>query len=215
MSNKDMRTYEKIEEGEVNDFLSKPTFNPLTVMLRTRQFTSHLKSEEMFNFIDDILSTGEKIVIVDVFKETLIALKEKYGDIAGLHTGDQSVEERAEIILEFQDPESKMKLFLGSIQTCNYGLTLTAASKLFILTLPYVPGEYDQVADRLHRIGQKNVVNIYVLTYPDTIDDYVYSSVDNKRKEIVKVIDNEDYTSDIETSVLTEVIQKIKEKHGK
>jgi SNF2 family DNA or RNA helicase len=94
-------------------------------------------------------------------------------------------------------------------------LTLTAADKLFILTLPFSVGEYDQVADRLHRIGQKNVVNIYPLMFRDTIDDYVYSAIENKRAEIVKVIDNEDYKSDVTESVLTEVIERIKRKHGR
>ena len=79
------------------------------------------------------------------------------------------------------------------------------------MTLPYSVGEYDQVSDRLHRIGQKAAVNIYVLVFPDTIDDYVFSAIEGKRKEIVKVIDNEDYKSDVNESVLSEVIQKIKE----
>jgi SWI/SNF-related matrix-associated actin-dependent regulator 1 of chromatin subfamily A len=94
-------------------------------------------------------------------------------------------------------------------------LTLTAASKLFLMTLPYSVGEYDQVSDRLHRITQKNVVNIYPLIFPDTIDDYVYSLIESKRKEIVKVMDNEDYKSKVSESVLSDVIKIIKEKHGK
>ena len=108
-----------------------------------------------------------------------------------------------------------MKIFLGSIQTANYGLTLTAASKLFIITLPYSVGEYDQVSDRLHRIGQKNAVNIYPLIFKDTIDDYVYSAIESKRSEIVKVLDNEDYKSNYNESVLSDVIEIIKKKHGK
>lgn len=215
MSNVDYKTYEKIEEGVANDFLEKPTSNHLTIMLRLRQYTSHLKVKEMTELIDNVLDTGEKLVIVDVFKESLNAIYEKYKDISGLHTGDVSVEKRAEIVKEFQDPDSKMKIFIGSIQTCNYGLTLTAASKLFILSLPYVPGEYDQVSDRLHRIGQKNAVNIYPLIFPDTIDEYVYGSIETKRVEILKVIDNEEYKSDVGTSVLQEVIDKIKRKYDR
>jgi SNF2 family DNA or RNA helicase len=94
-------------------------------------------------------------------------------------------------------------------------LTLTAASKIFLMTLPYSVGDYDQVSDRLHRIGQKLVVNIYLLIFPDTIDDYVYTSIEGKRKELVKVMDNEDYKSNISDSVLSEVIEIIKKKHGK
>jgi SNF2 family DNA or RNA helicase len=213
MTDKEYGEYFHIEEGVVSEITLKPTLSPLTIMLRLRQFTSKVKIKFMKELIESIIETGEKIVVVDVFKESLLKMKEIFGDIAGLHTGDQTVEERAEIVKKFQDPDSDMKIFIGSIQTCNYGLTLTAASKLFILTLPYSVGEYDQVSDRLHRIGQENVVNIYPLIFPDTIDDYVYSSIENKRAEIVKVIDNEDYKSEVDESVLSDVIRKIKNKH--
>jgi SWI/SNF-related matrix-associated actin-dependent regulator 1 of chromatin subfamily A len=174
-----------------------------------------LKVRYVLELVENILETGEKVVIVDMFKESLYDLKGKLEDIAGLHTGDQTVEERAEIVKVFQDVNSAMKVFLGSVQTCSYGLTLTAASKLFMITLPYSVGEYDQVSDRLHRIGQKAVVNIYPIIFRDTIDEYVFNAIESKRKEIVKVIDNEDYKSEVGESVLSEVIAKIKEKHGK
>src|ERR1035437_2580694 len=207
--------YDEIEEGVANEFVLHPNGNPLTTMLRLRQYTASLKIKHVIELVESILETGEKVVIVDYFKDALYKLKEKLGDVAALHTGDQKDEERADIVKKFQDPNSDLKVFLGTVQTCGYGLNLFAASKLFFMTLPYSVGEYDQVSDRLHRIGQKAVVNIYPLMFRDTIDDYVYSSIESKRKEIVKVIDNEDYKSDVSESVLSEVIEKIKEKHKK
>ncbi len=216
MTDEEERIYEEIEAGVANEFVEHPNGNPLTTMIRLRQYLAQVKIQHAIELIENIFHSGEKVVVVDFFKESLNELKEKFGDIVGLHTGDiTDLEKRAEIVKTFQDPDSKMRGFLGSIQTCNYGLTLTAASKLFIMTLPYSVGEYDQVSDRLHRIGQKAAVNIYVLTFPDTIDDYVFSAIEGKRKEIIKVIDNEDYTSNVSESVLTEVIKRIKEKHGK
>ena len=215
MDEKEYATYYEIEEGVANEFVLHPNGNPLTTMLRLRQYTASLKIKEVMELVENILETGEKMVIVDFFKDALRVLKEKLGDVAALHTGDQKDEERAGIVKKFQDPNSDLKVFLGTIQTCGYGLTLTAASKLFLLTLPYSVGEYDQVSDRLHRIGQKAVVNIYPLMFRDTIDEYVFTSIESKRKEIVKVIDNEDYKSNVEESVLSDVIKKIKEKHGK
>jgi SNF2 family DNA or RNA helicase len=215
MTDDEQRIYEEIESGVANEFVLHPNGNPLTIMIRLRQYLAQIKIKHVIELIENIFETGEKVVVVDYFKESLYELKKKLGDIVELHTGDQTVEERSEIVKTFQDVNSSIKGFLGSIQTCNYGLTLTAASKLFIITLPYSVGEYDQVSDRLHRIGQKSAVNIYVLIFPDTIDDYVFSAIESKRKEIVKVIDNEDYTSNVGESVLSEVIKKIKEKHGK
>jgi len=216
MTDQEQKIYDEIEAGVANEFVEHPNNNPLTIMIRLRQYLALVKVQHAIELIENVFQTGEKVVVVDFFKDSLYELNEKLGDISALHTGDEKdVEVRAGIVKTFQNPNSGLKVFLGSIQTCNYGLTLTAASKLFIMTLPYSVGEYDQVADRLHRIGQKNAVNIYVLVFPDTIDDYVFSAIEGKRKEIVKVIDNEDYKSDVNESVLSEVIQKIKEKHGK
>ena len=215
MTDDEERIYEEIEAGVANEFVEHPNGNPLTIMIRLRQFLASIKIKHVIELIENVLHSGEKVVVVDYFKDTLYELHKKLGGSTALHTGDQSVEERAELVEAFQDENSAVKGFLGSIQTCNYGLTLTAASKLFIMTLPYSVGEYDQVSDRLHRIGQKSAVNIYVLIFPKTIDDYVFSAIENKRREIVKVIDNEDYTSNVNESVLTEVIRRIKEKHGK
>jgi len=215
MDDNEYATYDEIEAGVVNEFMLYPTHNPLTIMIRLRQYLSHLKIKPVVELIESILETGEKVVIVDYFKEPLYELKKLLGDVAGLHTGDQTTEERAEIVSKFQDPNSNIKVFIGSIQTCNYGLTLTAASKMFIMTLPYSVGDYDQVADRIHRISQRFPVNIYPLIFRETIDDYVFSSIENKRKEIVKVMDNEDYKSDVSESVLGEVIEIIKNKHKK
>ena len=215
MTEQEQRIYNEIEAGVANEFVENPNGNPLTIMIRLRQYLALLKVQHVIELIENVFQTGEKVVVVDYFKDSLYELKKKLGDVTALHTGDQDVEERADIVKDFQDLNSSLKGFLGSIQTCNYGLTLTAASKLFIMTLPYSVGEYDQVSDRLHRIGQKAAVNIYVLIFPDTIDDYVFSAIEGKRKEIVKVIDNEDYTSNVNESVLSEVIKKIKEKYGK
>lgn len=216
MSDKEASLYEEVEVGAVNEFIDKASNNPLTIMIRLRQYTSHLKSKYIKELITNVLETGEKVIVVDVFKESLKDLNEMFGDIAVLHTGDvKSLEERNEMVKQFQDPNSNIKIFLASTQTANYGLTLTAASKMFIITPPYSVGEYDQVADRCHRIGQKNAVNIYPLIFPDTIDEYVYSVIESKRKEIIKVMDNEDYTSNVNESVLSEVIEILKQKHGK
>lgn len=215
LTEEEQRIYDEIEAGVANEFVEHPNGNPLTIMIRLRQFLALVKVKHVIELIENVLETGEKTVVVDYFKDSLHEINKKLGEISALHTGDQTVEERADIVKIFQDVNSAIKCFLGSIQTCNYGLTLTAASKLFIITLPYSVGEYDQVSDRLHRIGQKSAVNIYVLIFPDTIDDYVFSAIESKRKEIVKVIDNENYSSNISESVLGEVIAKIKEKHGK
>ena len=220
LSDKELRHYKIIEEDVAHEliageYLITTTFNPLTKIIRLRQYTAELKVNHLKAIIDSILETEDKIVIVDFFKESLKQLKEIYGDVAALHTGDQTVEERSDMVREFQDENSNLRIFLASIQTANYGLTLTAANKMFIITLPYSVGEYDQVSDRIYRIGQKNTVNIYPLIFKDTIDEDVFDSLEDKRSEILKVIDNVDYNSNVSESVINDVLKKIRDKYKK
>ncbi len=213
MDSSENKIYSDIERGIANEFSFDDNKLGITKLIRLRQYTSSLKVSVIHDLISDILDTGEKIVVVDFFKDSLYELKKKFGDIACLHTGDQTVEERAQMVKEFQNPNSKIKIFLGSIQTCNYGLTLTSSSKLFILSLPYSVGEYDQVSDRLHRISQKETVNIYPLIFRDSIDEWVFNAIEGKRKEINKVMDNEEYVSDVDESIISEVLNKLREKY--
>lgn len=218
MTDEQQQQYNKIEEGVANEIFDDQemsSVNILTIMLRLRQYTSMIKINPTVDLAKRLMDEGEKSVIVDMFKPPLLEMKKLIGDSGGLHTGDEDAEERNVVKNDFQNPEGQTKIFLASISTTKYGLTLTAASKLFMTTLPWSTGEYDQVSDRLHRIGQKDTVFIYPVIIKDTIDEYVFRMIEKKRIEITKVLDNEDYQSNVEESVLSEVLAMLREKYGK
>ncbi len=219
MTAEQLSTYNKIEEGVANEIFSQSemsSVNALTIMLRLRQYTSLIKLESTAELTRRLLEEDEKVVIVDMFKPPLIQLFEKIGkDVAVLHTGDQDDVERNNAKKDFQDPNGRAKVFIASVATTKYGLTLTAASKLFMTSLPFSVGEYDQVSDRLHRIGQKDTVFIYPIIVKDSIDEHIFNMIEKKRTEITKVMDNEDYKSNVEESVLSEVLAFLKKKYKK
>lgn len=214
MSQKEEERYCEIESGVAEELFTSKNPNALTILLRLRQYTSQIKVNYVKEIIDNILLTGEKVVIIDMFKDVLYDIHEMYPKISLIHTGDQGIEERAEMVKKFQDPNSDAKIFLATVQTANYGLTLTAASKMLILTLPYTVGEYDQVSDRIYRIGQESNVDIYPVIFFDTVDEYVFRLIESKRKEIVAVLDNETYISNIEKSTVNDIVNYIKNKYN-
>ena len=87
------------------------------------------------------------------------------------------------------------------------GLTLTAASSVTFLELPWTPGELTQAEDRCHRIGQKNVVNIYYLLGTETIEEKIARMLDSKRKVLDAVLDGKETE---EESLLSELINEYK-----
>lgn len=213
LDDKEQKIYDDIELGVYNDFTKAEEKNALTVMLRLRQYTSNQKLKFIYELIDNIIENGDKLVIFDVFKDSLRTIHNKYDDISVLHDGDIKIEDRNEAIKLFQDKNSKIKLFLTTFSSGNFGLTLTEANKMLLLTLPYSLGEYSQAAARIFRIGQKNNVIIYPIIFSETIDSYVYNLIESKQFEVSKVLDNTEFESNTNESVFNDVIKKIKEKY--
>lgn len=212
MTPSEEKKYNEIMEGVIDEIKEKNISNPMTIMLRLRQYLSHLKvnNENLIEFIDLLIENGEKVVIMDYFKDGIIELYEKYKNISVLHYGDVSIEDRSEMIKQFQDSNSNIKIFFSTIQTGKEGLTLTASSKIIILTQPYTVSENDQVVDRVHRISQTKKVNVYIPLYLNTIDFKIFNLVEDKKKEIKKVLDNEDYVTNMDDSTIEEILESLK-----
>lgn len=207
------KEYNNILDGIIDELNNKETVsNPMTIMLRLRQYLSILKinNKDLIEFIDMVLEMGEKIVIMDYFKEGIEILHEKYKDISVLHYGDVSVEDRSEMVKQFQDKDSNIKMFLSTVQTGKEGLTLTSSSKIMVLTQPYTVSENEQVVDRVHRISQTEKVNVYYPLFNNTIDFKVFNLVEDKKKEIVKVLDNEEYKTKMDDSTINELVNSLK-----
>lgn len=215
LNSKEEEIYNDLELGVANEFLNEEISNPLVIMGRLREYTSHIKINAIKELIDSILESNEKFVLIDYYKTNLIKLNEIYPNISAIHTGDVKDTERAIIVNKFQDENSEIKIFLGSEGTTKEGLTLTAASKIGMISIPWTPGTLDQCTDRVARIGQKNAVNAYLFICKNTIDEYIFDLIETKRNEISQVIDGNKYESNINQSIINDLIKIIKNKHGK
>ena len=168
----------------------------LTQMMRLHQITcGHLKNDdgttteiksnrmtELMNLLDEV--EGKVIIwgnyIYDI--ENLVkSVKKEYGeDSVVQYYGATSSQDRAEAIKKFQDPDSKVRFFIGNPQTAGYGITLTEAG-----TVVYFSNGYDlekrlQSEDRAHRIGQKKSVTYVDFIAPKTVDEKIVKALRNK-----------------------------------
>jgi SWI/SNF-related matrix-associated actin-dependent regulator 1 of chromatin subfamily A len=215
MTPKELDVYNKLEEGVVNEFTNKEISHPLAILNSLREYTSHLKINGVRELINSILDSGEKFVVVDFYKNSLKELNKLYPKESALHTGDEKDFERAEAIAKFQEEDSDLKLLFGTQSTISEGVTLTTANKIGIITVPWTPADADQIIYRVLRIGQKNAVNAYFFVYKDTIDEYVFDLIESKRAEISQVIDGEKYESEVDQSIINDLIEMLKNKHKK
>ena len=127
----------------------------------------------------------------------------EFKDIAAKVDGSVTGVNRDKAVQAFQN-DDKIRLFIGNINAAGVGLTLTAASNVVFIELPWSPAILEQAEDRCHRIWQKDTVNIYDLLGVDTIEEKIAKMLDNKRKILDTVLNGEKTTPE---SLLSELIK--------
>lgn len=172
-----------------------------------RQITTQGKTSALKELVENIVATGEKVVVFSCYNTPLRELAAEYGERASVIMGDTPILERQRMVDRFQnDPD--VKVFLGGIKSAGSGITLTAASNVVFLDFSWTPADHAQAQDRCHRISQKNVVNVYSLYAKGTIDEKMVSLLDMKER-IFKRILEEGVQGELEDSTINELLKEI------
>ena len=158
--------------------------NPLTELLRLRQCTDWTgilsteiaessKMDRLIQLVEDITQSGSKVVIASNWTSVTDVIVDKLKHYKpAVITGQYSVPERHAEKDRFQT-DDKCKVCIGTIGAMGTGITLTAASYMIFIDLPWTRAAFDQCTDRLDRIGQKNEMTIIKLIAKDTIDERI------------------------------------------
>lgn len=169
-----------------------------------KQLAVQGKLEDSIMWIRDFLESGEKLVVMAVHKFVIDRLMQEFGKIAVKIDGSVSNPKRQVAVDKFQN-EPETRLFVGNIKAAGVGITLTAASNVAFLELPWTPGDLTQAEDRIHRIGQDEACTIHYLLAQDTIEDKIARLLDSKRKILDAVLDGR---APEEGSLLTELMNE-------
>ena len=163
--------------------------NVLSTLTRLRQINLDPKivgvsaSSAKTEFIlDTIESTDEKLVVFSTFEKYIYWLQlllERENVKHVTITGMVHPNERSEKVKRFQNDDS-IKVCLGTIQTMGEGVTLTAASNVVFCDRWWNQPTNQQGEDRLHRIGQKNSVQIILPVVKNSVDQVLDDILERK-----------------------------------
>lgn len=151
---------------------------------------------------------GEKLVAFTMHTFIIDHLREKFADRCVVIDGRVTGRKREESVRQFRSHRKK-DLLLGNWIAAGVGLTLTAASNVVGLDLPWTPGELLQGEDRIHRIGQKKMALIHYLIATGTIEEKQISIQRRKAKILDAVLDGRRAAADLD--IFSELINKIKQ----
>lgn len=195
MEEDQQKFYEAIKEGvkEEADKVNLKTGNLLALCTRLRQATAcpsvltsqnieSIKVNRAFEYIQEITSQGEKVIVFSMFKEPLYQLAAKLdGFRFSLNTGDVSDAEVAENVTAFQE-DSNEQVFLGTFSKAGTGWTLNASMYMICIDTPYTYALFEQGIQRCYRVNNQRPAFIKVLVCSDTIDERVQQIVETKKE---------------------------------
>lgn len=203
MEDSHRKFYEAIKDGikEECDKIELKYSNVLALTTRLRQATScpsllTTKSVEASKLIracelvDEIVASGNKVVIMSVFKEPLNELAKmltKYNPLIG--SGDFSDDTVTKNINLFQT-EDKYKVFLGTVSKVGTGIDLDAASYAIFIDTPWTSALQEQAEDRINRLSSTLPAIIYRLICQGTIDEAIESMIEAKQAMSDFIVDD-------------------------
>jgi SWI/SNF-related matrix-associated actin-dependent regulator of chromatin subfamily A-like protein 1 len=151
-----------------------------------RKLAAELVLPQALEFIEDYIE-DEKIIVFVHHREIAEQIKEYFGDRAVMIIGGMNDAQRKAAMTAFQNEDRKL-VFIGN-DAAGEGLTLTAASTVFHVEIPWTPADFDQRSDRAHRIGQNKAVKILVAMPTHTIYQDIWDIVEQKREVIEGIVD--------------------------
>ncbi|KAI9916634.1 hypothetical protein PsorP6_016733 [Peronosclerospora sorghi] len=108
--------------------------------------------------------------MLDIILLFLISKAIKYSRL----DGKTKVEERLQMVNDFNNPNSNMTVFLISTRAGGVGLNLQSATNVVIFDPSWNPAHDCQAQDRAYRIGQTKDVQVYRLITLGTIEEMIY-----------------------------------------
>lgn len=178
----------------------------LVMLNELRQITSMNKIEDAEEIIQNIVDSGEKVIVFSNFHEPLNTLHEIFKKNSVILLGDSSEKDREDAKNRFQSDE-QVRIFFGGTRASGMGITLNRSENVLFIDQPWTAADYEQAYSRAERMGNKSeVINIRTM--------YVIGSVDEKIANIIKKKKNLSdfiFDADYDTNIINEVLTSLSE----
>jgi len=164
----------------------KQICNHPTNFLKNGKFDPSLsgKTELLFELLDSIVESREKVLIFTQFREMGELLErfitERFGEKPMFYHGGCNLNQRQDMVERFQHNRAD-KIFILSLKAAGTGLNLTAATHVIHYDLWWNPAVENQATDRAYRIGQKKNVMVHRMITKNTFEERIDDMIQKKK----------------------------------
>ncbi|MBP2239515.1 SNF2 family DNA or RNA helicase [Cytobacillus eiseniae] len=201
------------------DTLRKNKIRILAGLTRLRQICCHpglfvhgytgnsAKLNQLIQIIEESKLSGRRVLIFSQFTKMLALIGNELArrDLPFFYLDGQTPsEERVKICERFN--EGERNFFLISLKAGGTGLNLTGADTVILYDIWWNPAVEEQAADRAHRIGQTNSVQVIKLVARGTIEEKMNELQDKKKNIIDEVIESKQGSASLTDEDIREIL---------
>lgn len=189
-----LKKYKEADDEKIQKSLKGEVMVKIGIL---KDITARGKLKEVVDFVKDFRENKKKIILFCNLHEIVDRLLTAFPSAVCV-TGRQNMQEKQASVDAFQK-NPKTDIIICSIKAASAGITLTAASDVAFIELPWTYADCDQAESRAHRIGQKDSVNCYYLLGRKTIDQKLYRIIEEKKHISNAILGAED---NIQTNIV-------------
>jgi SNF2 family DNA or RNA helicase len=171
------------------------------------------KFSKTIELLEAITEKDEKCLIFTqfIFMGELIKkyAEKKFGKPVLFLHGSLSKQKRDEMIDSFQNGDNA--IFILSLKAGGTGLNLTEANHVIHYDRWWNPAVENQATDRAHRIGQKKFVTVHKMITLGTLEEKIDMMLESKKELSEKVIQSENWITELSTDELKDLFTLRKE----
>jgi len=170
------------------------------------------KLEALDCLLYEEIDQQDKVVIFAQFEHEFTLLLERYKDLnpVSVYGGNSSAKNMANIDAFIKDPSVRL-IFLHP-KSAAHGITLTMAHYMVFYSISFSAEEDYQAVARIERASQKNAMFVYYLLCRESIDNYMYQTLQRKHRLQAQLIDPSAKEEDV-TQLAREFAAQLKEKY--
>jgi len=161
---------------------------------RLLRLLGEAKAQKVRQFVRDLLETVPKVVVFAHHRDVIARLADAFaadGFKPVTYVGGMTDWQKTETVETFQKPDCRV--FIGNRIAAGTGINgLQKVCSTCVIAEPsWVPGETEQMIDRLDRIGQEDdIVNAYILYAEGTLDEVVVRVHERKEMIVERVMED-------------------------
>lgn len=171
-----LKKYKDASDDKLKTLIANEAIVKIGVL---RQISAEGKISEAKKIIADYISAQKKVIVFTAHKSIASKIKQSFPDAVTV-TGSDNPEQKQKSVDSFQN-NTECKVIIVNIQSGGVGITLTAASDVLFVEMPWTSADCDQCECRAHRNGQKNVVTCVYLLGKNTFDERMYDLIQKER----------------------------------